>query len=132
MKTACLFAAFSLALSVSAAAVQGNNNNNGNKVISLQVPAPQSNCPSFQNGAANKNSSKGATGNANEQSSLSSFFFFFALCGVIIYSICSSSRSQGTRNWIREQWSKLVYFFIFYFLLFLKFILFAYRCANCW
>jgi hypothetical protein len=52
MKTACLFAAFSLALSVSAAIVQGNNNNNGNK------------------GAANKGSSNAAAGNANEQSSL--------------------------------------------------------------
>jgi len=51
MKTTCLFAAFSLALSVSAAIVQGNKNNNGNK-----------------KGAANKGSSK--TGNANEQSSL--------------------------------------------------------------
>jgi len=53
MKIACLFAAFSLALSVSAAIVQGNNNNNGNK-----------------KGAANKNSSNAATGNANQQSSL--------------------------------------------------------------
>jgi len=50
MKTACFFVAISLALSVSAATVQGNNNNNGNK------------------GGANKGS--GATGNANEQSSL--------------------------------------------------------------
>jgi hypothetical protein len=31
MKTSCLFAAFSLGLSVSAAVLQGNNNNNGNK-----------------------------------------------------------------------------------------------------
>ena len=65
MKTVCLFAAISLALSVSAAAVQdsdchnvgqGNNSNNrlgqGNRgstvVLFLKVPVPRSNCSFFR------------------------------------------------------------------------------------
>jgi hypothetical protein len=51
MKTACLFAVISLALSVSAAVVQGNNNDNGNK--------------GSKKGAVNKGS-----GNVDVQSSL--------------------------------------------------------------
>jgi hypothetical protein len=123
MKIACLFATISLSLSVSAAATLQNDNvgnirraqaqgngNKGSSVILLDKCRSRSKLPFFQKGASSSTSSanKAAATGVDPQSSLCWFFF---VPGIIIYSICSSYRLQGTRNWIQEQRSRYVYNF---------------------